>query len=179
MGAILINRNESEARRFYDLANELFHALTWDAMKPEHRESNSIEERVSGKRIEQLADNFAAALLMLKDSLGELIDCNQLINIDYLTAIAVQLRVLPEALAYRLYNLKWIDMDTRDKLRQKYHRMDDVILKRFFTAFMDMLYRKIESGRFSARKAAKTLNMNLSQLGDLFIEHSLPVPFEM
>lgn len=54
MGAILINRNESEARRYYDLAHELFHALTWDAIKPDHRESNSLVERVGSKRIEQL-----------------------------------------------------------------------------------------------------------------------------
>jgi Zn-dependent peptidase ImmA (M78 family) len=28
LGLILVNRNESEARRFYGLAHELFHALT-------------------------------------------------------------------------------------------------------------------------------------------------------
>lgn len=179
MGAILINRNESEARRFYDLAHELFHALTWDAMKPDHRESNSLEERVGNKRIEQLADNFAAALLMPKNSLEQLIDRNQINDIDYLTAIAAQLRVSPEALAYRLYNLKWVDIEIKNKLKQKHHRMVTATLKRFSTTFMDMLYRKIDSGRLSARKAAKTLSMNLSQLSDLFIEHSLPVPFEM
>ena len=68
----MVNRNESEARRYYNLAHELFHALTWDAMKPAHRESNSIDEHISGKRakqrIEQLADNFAATLLMPKSS---------------------------------------------------------------------------------------------------------------
>ena len=53
MGAILINRNETEARRYFDLAHELFHALTWDAMQPDHRESNSTEHRTSAKRIEQ------------------------------------------------------------------------------------------------------------------------------
>lgn len=179
MGAILINRNESEARRYYDLAHELFHALTWDSMKPDHRESNSLEERVGSKRIEQLADNFAAALLMPKNSLEQLIDRNQINDIDYLTAISAQLRVSPEALAYRLYNLKWVDTDTKDKLKQKHHRMVSATLKRFSTTFMDMLYRKIDCGRLSARKAAKTLNMNLSQLGELFVEHSLPVPFEM
>ena len=71
---ILINRNESEARRFFDLAHELFHALTWDAMKADHRESNSVEARTKGKRIEQLANNFAAALLMPLASLANLPD---------------------------------------------------------------------------------------------------------
>lgn len=73
MGVILINRNENEARRFFDLAHELFHALTWDAMKPDHRESNSVEERNKGKRIEQLANSFAAALLMPSAALDKLI----------------------------------------------------------------------------------------------------------
>lgn len=33
--------------------------------------------------------------------------------------------------------------------------------------------------RLSARKAAKALDMDLSELADLFGEHGLPVPFEL
>ena len=51
--------------------------------------------------------------------------------------------------------------------------------KRLSPAFVQMLGRAIDHGRLSARKAAKTLDMNLSQLGDLFSEHGLPVPFEL
>ena len=69
LGIILVNRHESEARRFFTLAHELFHALTWDAMEPAHRESNTKEARSKSKRIETLADNFAAALLMATSAL--------------------------------------------------------------------------------------------------------------
>src|SRR6185437_6600424 len=35
---VLINRNEIRGRQHFDLAHELFHVLTWDAMPPEHME---------------------------------------------------------------------------------------------------------------------------------------------
>lgn len=60
MGVILINRNENEARRFFDLAHELFHALTWDADKPDHR-GVQLRSKIAnkGKRIEQLANSLS------------------------------------------------------------------------------------------------------------------------
>jgi len=127
-----------------------------------------------------LADNFAAAVLMPKNSLEHLIDRNKMNDIEYLTEISSQLRISPGALAYRLYNLKWIDTDMKDALKQKHHRPSlSSILKRFSSTFVDMLHRRIDCGRLSARKAAKTMGMNLTQLADLFTEHSLSVPFEL
>ncbi|PIQ10258.1 MAG: DNA-binding protein, partial [Hydrogenophilales bacterium CG18_big_fil_WC_8_21_14_2_50_58_12] len=81
---------------------------TWDAMKPDHRESNSIEDRNKKKRIEQLADNFAAALLMPCASLDKLIDSDRQNDIAHLCEVAALLRVAPVALAWRLFNLKRI-----------------------------------------------------------------------
>jgi hypothetical protein len=60
LDAVLINRNEVPGRRHYDLAHELFHILTWDSMPPAHVEDNRT---TSKDRVEQLADNFAAALI--------------------------------------------------------------------------------------------------------------------
>ena len=37
LNAVLVNRLEPEGRRNFDLAHELFHLLTWDAMPPEAR----------------------------------------------------------------------------------------------------------------------------------------------
>ena len=42
-------------------AHELFHILTWDAMPPEHSEE---ARETGGNRVEQLANNFASAVLM-------------------------------------------------------------------------------------------------------------------
>lgn len=177
---ILVARNGSEGRRFYDLAHELFHALTWDAIKPAHRESNSLEERARGKRVEQLANNFAAALLMPRATLGHVLDRRRLDDVAHLVEGAAQLRVAPAALAWRLFNLRWISAATRRALVAEHQRMSVAgAPKRLSPGFVQMLERAIDHGRLSARKAAKALDMNLSQLADLFGEHGLPVPFEL
>jgi len=180
MGVILINRNETEARRFYDLAHELFHALTWDAMKPDHRESNSIEERNKGKRIEQLANNFAAALLMPRASLNKLIDGSRQGDIAHLCEVAALLRVAPVALAWRLFNLKLIGDDTRRALSQEKQRLSvSGPPKRFSASFVRMLHEALENGRLSARKAAKVMGLGLGGLTELFAQYDLPAPFEL
>ena len=40
LDVVLINRHEVAGRRNFDLAHELFHILTWDAMPPEHSEES-------------------------------------------------------------------------------------------------------------------------------------------
>ncbi|MCX8519322.1 MAG: XRE family transcriptional regulator [Methylophilaceae bacterium] len=183
MGVILINRSESDARRFFDLAHELFHVLTWDAMKPDHRESNSIEDRNSnkGKRIEQLADNFAATLLMPSASLNALIKRDRINDIAHLCEVAALLRVAPVTLGWRLFNLKLIGDGTRRSLSQEKQRSLSVsgIPKRFSSAFVKMLHEAIENGRLSARKAAKAMMLGLGGLAELFAEHDLTAPFEL
>ena len=177
MGVILINRNEPETRRFFDLAHELFHALTWDAMKPDHRESNLIEDRAKGKRIEQLANNFATALLIPEASLEHLIDKRRIDVVSHLADIAFQLRVTPVALAWRLFNLKWIGTETRDALQQERQRPCVAgTPKRFFPAFINMLHPAIDRGHLSARKAAKAIGVTVPELVDLFAEYSLSSP---
>ena len=61
LDAVLIARREVAGRRHFDLAHELFHILTWDAMPPEHSEA---AQETGGNRVGQLANNFAAAVLM-------------------------------------------------------------------------------------------------------------------
>jgi Zn-dependent peptidase ImmA (M78 family)/transcriptional regulator with XRE-family HTH domain len=175
-GVILINLNEP--RRYYTLAHELFHVLTWDVMKPDHRESNSDGERIKEKRIEQLAENFAAGLLMPRNSLESLINRSCINDVKYLSEIAFKLRVSPKALAWRLFNLNWINKDIAHGLRQE-HQPSAVLPKPFSENFIKLLYDAIEQGRLSARKAAKAMSMNLLQLKELFIEYSLSTPFDL
>ncbi len=180
LGAILINRNESEGRRNYDLAHELFHALTWDLMQPEHRETNSQEYRTKAKRIEQLADNFAAALLMPMESLTTLIDPSRRQDLAHIAEVAARLRVTTQALGWRLFNLKWINDSTRAALsHERPARTPATQPNRYSLGFVAMLHKAIDGGRLSARKAAKALGMNLTLLAALFPEHGLAVPFEI
>jgi Zn-dependent peptidase ImmA (M78 family)/transcriptional regulator with XRE-family HTH domain len=180
MSVILINRNESEARRYFDLAHELFHALTWEAMRPDHRESNAVEERIKGKRIEQLADNFAASLLMPKASLNKLIDRNCLDDIAHLCEVSALLRVSPVTLGWRLFNLKLIGVEMRRSLSQEKQRPSDSgPPKRFSLTFVKMLHEALENGRLSARKAAKSTGLGLGGLTELFAHYDLTSPFEL
>lgn len=180
MGVILINRNENEARRFFDLAHELFHSLTWDAMKPEHRESNSTEHRTKVKRIEQLANSFAAALLMPRLSLDMLLDRKRIDDITHLCEVSELLRVAPMTLGWRLFNLKLIDEDMRRRLSQEKQRPAvSGSPKPFSATFVKMLHGALENGRLSARKAAKAMGLGLGALTELFAEYDLPAPFEL
>lgn len=69
LDVVLINRHEVAGRRNFDLAHELFHILTWDAMPPEHLEEATETSKI---RVEQLANSFASALLMPEAILRDL-----------------------------------------------------------------------------------------------------------
>ena len=180
MRVILINRNENEARRHYDLAHELFHALTWDTMKPDHRESNSHLERSRGKRIEELANNFAASLLMPISSIAELLEEKKLDDVAHLVDVAARLRVAPSAFGWRLLNLGLIGQTTCTQLtkeRQKTHSQPKP--KKFSSAFAKMLHDCLDHGKLSARKAAKVTGLGLAGLQELFQEYELPPAFDL
>jgi Zn-dependent peptidase ImmA (M78 family)/transcriptional regulator with XRE-family HTH domain len=178
MGVILVNRRESAVRRNFDLAHELFHTLTWERMKPEHRESNSTQARQRTKRVEQLADNFAGALLMPMASLDALIDPDRQKDVKHLADIAAQLRVSVSALGWRLRALSRIDDDTREKLaRVRSPEPAGTQPKLFSESFVKQLHTALDKGQLTARKAAKTLGLSLHELGQLFVIYELPDPF--
>lgn len=180
MAVILINRNEPTGRQNWDLAHELFHILTWDAMVPEHRESSVFEQASSKRRIEQLADNFASALLMPKPSLEKMIDFEKVAVVEYLFDLSALFQVTPIAFAWRLFNLKFIDDNLRDELSQRSQdRSLSTVPNLYSNNFIRMLQEALAKGDLSARKAAKTLDTNLNGLADLFSQYQLNVPFDL
>lgn len=183
LGVILVNRDESPVRRHFDVAHELFHALTWDAMTPEHRESSETNWSASKsrkRRIERLADNFAAGLLMPKSSLDELIEPEKTGDLDHLIAVAKLLQVSTWSLAYRLLNAKIIDNNVCKALCAiKTSRFPAPTPKRFSASFVTLVHDGIAKGHVSSRKVAKALSMTLAQLAELLQEHGKPVPFAM
>ncbi|MET3106422.1 Zn-dependent peptidase ImmA (M78 family)/DNA-binding XRE family transcriptional regulator [Oxalobacteraceae bacterium GrIS 2.11] len=177
---ILINRNETEVRRNYDLAHELFHALTWDLMEPDHRESNSFEIRATNRRTEQLADNFAAALLMPSASLERLIDPKRSNSIEHLVEVAAALHVSPVALGWRLVNLKKIDKAICQQLTGISSQLASTEMPRQFSfEFIVLLQEAIDKGWISPRKAAKIIVGDLDDLSKIFIQYGLKVPFDL
>ena len=174
LGVILVNRHEVEGRRNFDLAHELFHALTWDVMPPPRLE-NSVGTRFKFKRIEELANQFASALLMPKESLKQLVSREEVRNIDHLLKAAQTLRVTHSAFAWRLFNLKMIDVATREDLAKRPPGSTVVTLPRLFSReFVSMLHQSLDAGQISARKAAKATGLGLSGLRELFTQYELP-----
>lgn len=182
LGVILINRRESAPRRSFDAAHELFHALTWDAMKPEHIESSepSHSER-GGKsthaRIERLADSFAAGLLMPKPAIDRVFDPNRAADINHLVEVATVLQVSPTSLGYRLLNAGLISKEACSALKTRITDDSSPTPKLFSRKFAEQLHDGIAAGHVSSLKAAKALEMTLDEMADLLREHGLEAPF--
>ena len=185
LNAILINRKEAEGRRHYDLAHETFHLLTWEQMPPEHREAE-IPRGGKGRRIEQLADNFASALLMPERTLAPRWQARGERDIHaWLNATASELLVTAVALKWRLVQLGWFTkadlLDIKDaKLTANGRpKKDQTVPRPFGPEFVQRLHTALSEGDLSVRRAASLLEMTIEDLADLFKAYDLPVPFDL
>jgi Zn-dependent peptidase ImmA (M78 family)/DNA-binding XRE family transcriptional regulator len=184
LDAVLINRNEVAGRRHFDLAHELFHILTWDAMPPERAE-DAVE--TSKIRVEQLANNFASAVLMPSEALDGHGDWSSIPDAELparLGAVANELQVTASALKWRLV--------ATDRLkRTQAQAMSDTALRNlsgerkvarpplFSKAFMAVIGKALAAGLASARRAAGLLDMTIDDLGDLLKTYGLESPVDL
>jgi len=103
--AVLVNANDAPWRRNYDLAHEFFHLITWEDFAPDE----IYQDEARGKsRIEQLADVFAASLLLPEEQIRDEFEIrteNKSISYLNLVKIARDFDVSIEALLWRLVNL--------------------------------------------------------------------------
>jgi Zn-dependent peptidase ImmA (M78 family)/DNA-binding XRE family transcriptional regulator len=185
LNVILINRNEPEGRRHYDLAHETFHLLTWEQMPPEHREGE-IPRGGKGRRVEQLADNFASALLMPASTLEPRWKARGDGDIhDWLNATAIELLVTAVALKWRLVQLEWLGkadlLDIHDGrlTANGRSREQSTRPKLFSEAFVQRIHRALSQGELSIRRTADILDMTIEDIADLFRSWDLPVPFDL
>lgn len=185
LNAILINRNEPEGRRHYDLAHETFHLLTWEQMPPEHTEGE-IPRGGKGRRVEQLADNFASALLMPERSLAPRWQARAGREIHaWLNATATEFLVTAVALKWRLVQLGWLGKVGQAQI------LDDRLTangqpkesrqkpKLFSIEFVQRLHRALSEGELSVRRAASLLDTTIEDLAELFTAYELPAPFDL
>lgn len=185
LSTILINRKEPEGRRHYDLAHECFHLLTWEQMPPEHAETE-IPRGGKGQRVEQLADNFASALLMPEPALEPRWRARGDSEIHrWLNETATELLVTAVALKWRLAQLEWLErgdllniQDERLRANGREERQQ-TIPRLFSTEFVECLNQGLLQGEISARRLASLLDMTLHDLQDLFREYGLPSPFQL
>jgi len=164
---ILVNRKEAPTRRAFDLAHELFHLLTWDAMTPDRVEPWKTVT-TKGNRIEQLANKFAAALLMPHESVMR--RWNRRGNNDlsrWIIATARELRVSAEALQWRMVNLGVMSKDAVIKIKAAPDDVAGSMPALFSAAFVASIYEAVEAGRLSMRRASSLLGLSLSGFADL------------
>jgi Zn-dependent peptidase ImmA (M78 family) len=182
LSVILINRNEPEYRRNYDLAHELFHVLTWSAMPP--NEFDAVMEKKS--RVEILADAFAAALLMPRAVLEPLWETRGKRELHgWINATARQLGVSGQALFYRMKALNWLEPE--EALRIDFERLkwqggerrDSEKPRPYSEKFVDMLHRMLDGGWISVRRAAALLNCTGDELQELFRSYGKKAPFAL
>jgi Zn-dependent peptidase ImmA (M78 family)/transcriptional regulator with XRE-family HTH domain len=185
LDAVLINRQEVVGRRNFDLAHELFHILTWDAMPPERTEE---ARETGGSRVEHLANNFASAVLMPTAVLERFGDWSAIGESELparLNAVADELQVTASALKWRLVALNRLkpavaravpDAALRNNGRDNVAAAPPPL---FSKPFMEVIALAIDAGRVSARRAAGLLDLTVDDLADLFTVHGVQSPIEL
>jgi transcriptional regulator with XRE-family HTH domain len=186
LSAVLVNRHEPEGRRHYDLAHELFHLLTWDAMPPQRLETGDVPRPGKGRRVEHLADNFAAAVLMPEATIRrrwESRDPGSDVH-DWLNRTAEDLRVSAVACKWRLHNLGCLsradltDIDDQRLVANGRPPEQTGAIPPFSKLFARRIAEALDAGRLSVKRAASLLGLSLAELARLLRDHGFEPPFE-
>jgi len=174
---IMVNRKESVGRRNFDLAHELFHVLTWAALPPE-RVDREEPAGSRAKRVEQLADNFASALLMPRDILLPLWEVRKETGMDmkeWSISVATQLHVSTWALGVRL---KTLGLITEAEIFKRDEEINGGPVPALFSRrFMECASQALEQADVSVMRLIKLLGMTgRGGLKELFKSQGLPEP---
>ena len=185
LDAVLISRREIVGRRHFDLSHELFHILTWEAMPPKH-----VEEpvEIGGDRVEQLANNFAAAVLMPSAVVARFgrwkqLDADALV--ERLNRIASTLRVTSSALRWRLVALGELPAVRAREIPESSLRNNGGMATEsvppilFSKPFAEVLGMALEQGRVSTRRAAGFVDVPVEELPGLLAAHGVKHEVEL
>jgi Zn-dependent peptidase ImmA (M78 family) len=136
--------------------------------------------------VEQLANNFASALLMPEATLTDFDSSSAEGRIvRWLNATADKLQVTATALKWRLVALKRLDAAraraiSDEELRYNGHEAPTGEPPPLFSkSFMEVLGQAINEGRISARRAANLLDLTIEDLADLFERHAVEAPLDL
>jgi len=175
--SILINRNEPPWRQTFDLAHELFHVLTWDAMPPEWVDRENPTS-YKAKRVEQLADNFAGALLMPSRELKRhwAARPDTLSPNDWLSETSGTFGVSVQALYWRMVALRLLAKDEVDvsTLKSPVHELTKPP-SAFSRRYLEHVAWGIEKGEVSVRRMLDLLGVSLAALRTLSQIHNVPL----
>lgn len=193
LDVVLINRNEGVARRHFDLAHELFHILTWEEMPPDREEDAGDDassatggrrgKRTQTERVELLANNFAAALLMPRKVIARFGDWAGLDRVDVaqkIQDVADALKVSAPAVMWRLVALDLLssaDARVIDHATARRTRGGEVpALPPLFSAtFMDVVAKAIDRGLISVRRVAGLLDIYIDDIPEICAAHGIDI----
>ena len=185
LDAVLIARHEVPGRRHFDLAHELFHVLTWEAMPPAHYEDVGD---VGGDRVEQLANNFSSAALMPATTLERFGGWTNLSGdalIRRLNRAADELQVTASALKWRLVALGSLSRATAQAVPDAALRNNGVAVPefvpppRFSKPFMEVMALALHAGYVSVRRMANLLDVAVDDLSEVFASHEIEQAVEL
>ncbi len=179
LDVVLINRAEVPGRQHFDLAHELFHILTWDAMPPEHSEE-AVES--SKNRVEQLANSFAAAVLMPATVLNRFGSWRDLAADE----LVLKLNTTAEELSVTASALKWRLVSSGRLTDAEARNMQDAALRNngmervqrqpaplFSKTFAEVIAQGLDQGRISLRRAAVLLDIRVDDMPGWLKQHGI------
>ncbi|MFA6568543.1 MAG: XRE family transcriptional regulator [Victivallales bacterium] len=181
LNCILINRNEPIGRQSYNLAHEFFHLMTWDIFPPKTIDQAQPKSKPKG---ETLADVFAAALLMPRESIVKYfktLDTDKPL-LEKLGSVASRYHVSVAAAYWRLVLLKQIqkidkeEYDSSIKNRFADNSMTSPPL--YSKGFAEILNEAIHRGLVSVRKAMSLLECSENDMEKLFSAYKLKGLYE-
>ena len=175
--AILTSRNDPAGRRSFDLAHELFHVLTWESLPPE-RVDRENPSGTKAKRTEQLADNFAGALLMPAERLGQRWGARPegMSEGEWMEATARHFRVSVPALFWRMVALGYWQKKEQESLLGKVSAPDKVTKPAWFSRrYLERVVWGIEHGEVSLRRMLAILGMDLEEFREHCDAHGIRV----
>ena len=185
LNCALVNRRESEGQRNFDLAHELFHLLTWDALPPERVVPVAHPPRGKRWRAERLAENFASALLMPESTMmrawaarAGTADVHERLN-----EIAGEIGVSSQACKWRLRNLGLFESgaggDRRgDASCERWLGVRTGEVPSFSGDFIGVVANALESGRLSVKRVASLLGVSVTRLAQILRGYGHEMYFE-
>jgi|LGOV01.1.fsa_nt_gb Zn-dependent peptidase ImmA (M78 family)/transcriptional regulator with XRE-family HTH domain len=182
MNAIIINRQEPLSRRSFNLAHEIFHILTWEAMPPDYLDGVNK----SKSRVEQLADKFASGLLLpsiVLEKYLEDLDYSHDNFVERVNEVATELKVSSQALLWRLVDLKKLNRDICEELtKTDWFTYNGGLLKNetpplFSRKYLELISTALQKGLVSERRVSSLLNLSFEEMEALYGHYQLESPF--
>ena len=175
LNCALVNRQESEGRRNFDLAHELFHLLTWDTMPPERATVVDKRRRDKQWRVERLAENFAAALLMPAAVLTPAWEADASAGEmhDRINMVAERFKVSSQACKWRLDNLGLLSkgevesIDTGLLATERNSACRETDVPPFSRLFAQRIATALNDGRLSVKRAAGVVGASPRSLAQM------------